>query len=452
MGRSAQRPRPAWSAQEQAGVARRRRRHPRGAARRQRGLRGALRVRLPRLRHRQERARGAVAARAAHRQRPGTELGIAAAEQAQSPACGWRSCRHELDHLARSRHRARSARADLRARLQLLELVEGAQHWRPWPRRRPTWTVRIERFLPDGPLEAGTYRLCFDTSTYFEVQRPARRSIRRSTSSFAVTAATEHYHIPLLLSPSATRPTAGAEGPLDVGTRRRRPRAREYAKEIRLTLVEEIRARARGALAARTRPSRPAIRASRRGRQPVHTVYGGAHVRGRDGAALRESALRSMARYARTPASSREASGLRADAALASAVYARVHAKLQREPVEDFRIDFEDGFGARSDAEEDGAAAAAARALGRASAARGSRRRSPASGSSRSAMASPARAGRSSSSSARCSRSAGALFPPRFVVTLPKVNHRGAARGRWCAARAARGAARPRAGCRCVSR
>ena len=38
----------------------------------------------------------------------------------------------------------------------------------------------------------------------------------------------------------------------------------------------------------------------------------------------------------------------------------RVNEKLRREPVEDFRIDFEDGYGNRPDAEEDGHAVAAA--------------------------------------------------------------------------------------------
>jgi hypothetical protein len=38
--------------------------------------------------------------------------------------------------------------------------------------------------------------------------------------------------------------------------------------------------------------------------------------------------------------------------------------KLRREPVEDYRIDFEDGFGIRSDAEEDAAVDAAAAQLG----------------------------------------------------------------------------------------
>ncbi len=41
-------------------------------------------------------------------------------------------------------------------------------------------------------------------------------------------------------------------------------------------------------------------------------------------------------------------------------MYERVRAKLSREPVEDLRIDFEDGYGVRSDAEEDEAAARAA--------------------------------------------------------------------------------------------
>jgi citrate lyase beta subunit len=44
----------------------------------------------------------------------------------------------------------------------------------------------------------------------------------------------------------------------------------------------------------------------------------------------------------------------------AHAIYNRVSEKLRREPVEDFRIDFEDGYGNRPDEEEDGHAASAA--------------------------------------------------------------------------------------------
>src|SRR6185436_298400 len=46
---------------------------------------------------------------------------------------------------------------------------------------------------------------------------------------------------------------------------------------------------------------------------------------------------------------------------LAEVVRPRVEEKLGREPVEDFRIDFEDGYGNRPDAEEDGHAEAAAK-------------------------------------------------------------------------------------------
>jgi citrate lyase beta subunit len=45
---------------------------------------------------------------------------------------------------------------------------------------------------------------------------------------------------------------------------------------------------------------------------------------------------------------------------LAHTVYRRVREKLRREPVEDFRVDFEDGYGTRPDDEEDGHAASAA--------------------------------------------------------------------------------------------
>ncbi|MGB9404331.1 MAG: hypothetical protein WCA98_12390 [Candidatus Acidiferrales bacterium] len=48
---------------------------------------------------------------------------------------------------------------------------------------------------------------------------------------------------------------------------------------------------------------------------------------------------------------------------LALTIYRRVREKLEREPVEDFRIDFEDGYGNRPDEEEDGHAVSTAREL-----------------------------------------------------------------------------------------
>jgi citrate lyase beta subunit len=94
-------------------------------------------------------------------------------------------------------------------------------------------------------------------------------------------------------------------------------------------------------------------------RQPVHTVYGGAHLFRADSAAkLGKLAQRALAEYA--PDAATLAAALELPAALAKKVYPRVAEKLEREPVEDFRLDFEDGYGNRPDAEEDKDAAAAA--------------------------------------------------------------------------------------------
>jgi citrate lyase beta subunit len=95
-------------------------------------------------------------------------------------------------------------------------------------------------------------------------------------------------------------------------------------------------------------------------RQPVHTVYGGAQLFKSDTTVkLGTIALRALQEHGGTPAELARAIGIGEE--LAETIYARVLAKLKREPVEDFRIDFEDGYGNRPDAEEDGHAAAAAR-------------------------------------------------------------------------------------------
>jgi citrate lyase beta subunit len=105
-----------------------------------------------------------------------------------------------------------------------------------------------------------------------------------------------------------------------------------------------------------------------RGRQPVHTVYVGAALF-RSGTARQfgDAALRDLEHYGAEPDGFATAMGATALAgSIADAVHARVRAKLEREPVEDLRIDFEDGYGPRPDAEEDGAAVSAARELARA--------------------------------------------------------------------------------------
>jgi citrate lyase beta subunit len=94
-------------------------------------------------------------------------------------------------------------------------------------------------------------------------------------------------------------------------------------------------------------------------RQAVHTVYGGAHLfTAETPKKLGELALRALETYAPDAATLSEAIGIRGE--LAPKVIERVREKLHREAVEDFRIDFEDGYGNRSDDEEDGHATAAA--------------------------------------------------------------------------------------------
>ena len=109
-----------------------------------------------------------------------------------------------------------------------------------------------------------------------------------------------------------------------------------------------------------------------RERQPVHTVYGGAHLFSADLAPkLGALARKALDEHAPTPAALAEAFGLRGDGtpALAATIRQRVTAKLTREPVEDVRLDFEDGYGVRTDAEEDGHARSAAEQMGQALAA-----------------------------------------------------------------------------------
>jgi citrate lyase beta subunit len=126
-------------------------------------------------------------------------------------------------------------------------------------------------------------------------------------------------------------------------------------------------------------------------RQPVHTVYGGAHLfRADSSERLGALARRSLDQFAPDFLVFARAIGLpgadelpdstdghhdiinalekdptrtrRENKSLwmAYTIYQRVNEKLRTEPVEDFRIDFEDGYGNRPDAEEDGHAASAA--------------------------------------------------------------------------------------------
>ncbi len=101
-------------------------------------------------------------------------------------------------------------------------------------------------------------------------------------------------------------------------------------------------------------------------RQPVHVVYGGAHLfKAETAHKLGALARKTLDAHAPDAATFARVMGLPEEPTLASEIHARVRAKLEREPVEDYRIDFEDGYGSRPDAEEDAHAVAAARELAR---------------------------------------------------------------------------------------
>jgi citrate lyase beta subunit len=150
---------------------------------------------------------------------------------------------------------------------------------------------------------------------------------------------------------------------------------------------------------------------------PVHTVYVGAHLfHGQLAQHWGQLALQVLKMYAP------DARALTSvvDHTCDDDTYARLTDKLGREPVEDLRIDFEDGFGDRPDDEEDAAASSAAAELA-GDIARGAG--PPASG----IRIKPLTGGRG----ARGARTLevfvtallerGGRLPPGFTVTLPKV-------------------------------
>src|SRR3954465_12070438 len=134
-----------------------------------------------------------------------------------------------------------------------------------------------------------------------------------------------------------------------------------------MTLLDDAKSHLE-ALGAANRAFMQVYPGDRAARQPVHTVYGGAQLfKAETTSRLGAVARATLDTYGRTPADFARGVGFTADPDgwLAATVHERVRRKLEREPVEDFRIDFEDGFGARPDAEEDATAIAAAREVAR---------------------------------------------------------------------------------------
>jgi citrate lyase beta subunit len=160
---------------------------------------------------------------------------------------------------------------------------------------------------------------------------------------------------------------------------------------MKLTISENKKSSIFGELKTANQTFNAIYKGDREDRQPIHTVYGGANLfKSNTAEALGKVALRSLLAYASNFIEFSKAFQLQGHESLPDDkkvqkqlineleklsldvlkkhpagfsynIYNKVIAKLQREAVEDFRIDFEDGFGNRSDQEEDETAENAAK-------------------------------------------------------------------------------------------
>ena len=231
--------------------------------------------------------------------------------------------------------------AGLRVRLDVLDPAGSPE---PSPSASPTSRAASTDFVPPGSLGAQTYRLTFDTGGVLRRLRPAA-FYPHVDVVFTGCDADEHHHIPLLLSPfgySTYRGTdAASTTPRSISTRSAPP----------------------------TAPScRPTRAIARRGSRCTPSMAAPSSSRPRPRRALGEWRARPWTPTAAAPADFAAgvgfAGGPRGLAGRRPSTSGSAR-KLEREPVEDFRIDFEDGFGARPDAEEDATAITAAREVAR---------------------------------------------------------------------------------------
>ena len=204
-----------------------------------------------------------------------------------------------------------------------------ARHQRPGPhqRFRSARHARRAHVSPDASTPAATSRASGRPQFFPHVE-----------SSSPSLDADEHYHVPLL-----SQPVRLFHVP-------RQLTARWHASLDEAQQVASRRARRRAtAPSCSTLPRRPRGAAA-----GPHRLRRRAPVQRRHGEEARRARARALDTYA--PDAGRRSprrSASRGDARGAT-VHERVREKLAREPVEDFRIDFEDGYGNRPDDEEDG--------------------------------------------------------------------------------------------------
>lgn len=160
---------------------------------------------------------------------------------------------------------------------------------------------------------------------------------------------------------------------------------------MKLSITEHKKANIFNDLSTANQTFNKIYRGDREDRQPIHTVYGGANLfKSNTTDVLGDIALKSLLHYApnfvefgkafqlkgsdELPTSEKEQDELakkleklslnelkKHPAGFSYNIYQKVITKLKKEGVEDFRIDFEDGFGNRPDQEEDETAINAAK-------------------------------------------------------------------------------------------
>jgi len=82
----------------------------------------------------------------------------------------------------------------------VLEIRSGLGEWREVGRGSTESDGSLRDLIPQGSLEAATYRLTFDTSAYFH-SLGIEGFYPEASVVFAVRDPMQHYHVPLLLSP-----------------------------------------------------------------------------------------------------------------------------------------------------------------------------------------------------------------------------------------------------------
>ena len=81
-----------------------------------------------------------------------------------------------------------------------LQTREGSDHWKTIGEGSTDDDGRLRTLLGDQPLRTGHFRLIFDIRSYFE-QNGRETFFPEAMITFEIKDASQHYHVPLLLSP-----------------------------------------------------------------------------------------------------------------------------------------------------------------------------------------------------------------------------------------------------------